>query len=420
MDFKIGVIADDLTGVTDTGSQFATLRLKTIGNIGNELPSDDAEVKILNTQSRCVTEMEAAKSAEEAAKAIYTEHPQFVMKKIDTALRGNIGIEVKTVLETLNLRTAAFIGAIPKIGRTTIDGIQLYHGVPVQSSILGTDQNNPNQVFTSSIQELFHDFPEITLEKVTLQELRSGEFRVIPSLNGEKKVIIFDIETDEDLDQAVRFTLNGSPPFLYVGSLGLAEALGRVVASQMYLEDRESKPAKVLNSNLQRVLFVSGSPNPNTQKQIAYLKSHSKLQFVEAEPFRLVNEAQYLIDLSDKVSKAINNEKMVFIHINSSTEKLLNLSSSLAEHFANLVEEVLASTEIDALVINGGETAYWVCRMVGIESIKIGGKISEVVAYGQPVSRRNKIKLIITKGGSVGEISIFADILNSLDRLSFL
>ena len=107
-----------------------------------------------------------------------------------------------------------------------------------------------------------------------------------------------------------------------------------------------------------------------------------------------------------------------FLYLKPNAEKLNNQSVDLAKTYARLVRNILRSTQIDAMVINGGETAYWVCRTVGIEGIEIGGAISVVAAYGKPLPTQSDLKLIITKGGSVGEEAIFNDILQFIDSLS--
>jgi uncharacterized protein YgbK (DUF1537 family) len=413
----IGAIADDLTGVSDTGAQFATLGLRTVGAVGIDLPSGYAEAKILNTQSRCAEPKDAEIIFEKAARAISVAHPQYILKKIDTALRGNIGIEVASLMETLDYRMAFFIGAIPKIGRTTINGNQLYYGVPIRNSLLGSDSNNPNPVFTSDIQELFLSVPQCRIEKVALPELRSKRYRIVPPENGFRKIIIFDVETDDDLDEAVRVTATVSDPFLYIGSLGLAESLGKMVAAQLNLENAEPGIGRDFTGfDYQRVLFVSGSPNPNTEKQIQYFKTNSPLEFIEAVPISLINNPRYLADLKMKLEKTITRDGKAFLYLKTNAGRLNNRSADLSKTYAGLIGEILESAQIDALVINGGETAYWICRMAGIENIEVKGAISVVAAYGRPsLSKLSDLKLIVTKGGSVGELAIFEKILHFLE-----
>lgn len=418
-DFVIGVIADDLTGVTDTGAQFATRGLRTIGSLDISLPSGFAEVIVLNTQSRCMKSEDAATECRKAAETISTARPEYVLKKIDTALRGNIGIEVATILETLDYRMAAFIGAIPRIGRTTRGGYQLYHGVPIQKSIVGSDPNNPNPVFTSDIQELFFGVPKCEVEKVTLRELRSKCHPIIPPRHGFRKIIVFDIETTKDLDEAVRMTSAVSDRFLYVGSLGLADSLAKMIAPGLPgSRDEESELEEVVRHNYQQVLFVSGSPNPTTREQIQKFKFCSQVEFFELEPISLLTDPHYLVESESRVERAIVKGGKAFLYLKPNAEKLNNQSVDLAKTYARLVRNILRSTQIDAMVINGGETAYWVCRTVGIEGIEIGGAISVVAAYGKPLPTQSDLKLIITKGGSVGEEAIFNDILQFIDSLS--
>ena len=58
----IAVVADDLTGVCDTGAQFASAGLRTIGSVDQEFRSEDIpQVLIVNTQSRSLEDREASR-----------------------------------------------------------------------------------------------------------------------------------------------------------------------------------------------------------------------------------------------------------------------------------------------------------------------------------------------------------------------
>ncbi len=98
------MIADDLTGVCDTGAQFASAGLRTIGSVTQEFKSKTVpRVLIVNTQSRSLEGREASLIIQQAACGLKRFEPKWFFKKIDTALRGNIAIEVFSMMEALGV-----------------------------------------------------------------------------------------------------------------------------------------------------------------------------------------------------------------------------------------------------------------------------------------------------------------------------
>ena len=140
----IAVIADDLTGVCDTGAQFASAGLRTIGSVSQEFKSETVpQVLLVNTQSRSLEGREASLVIQQTAAGLKRFEPKWFFKKIDTALRGNIAIEVLSMMEALGVRTVLYAASIPGAGRTTVNGCQFFRGVPIKESIHGEDRLNP-------------------------------------------------------------------------------------------------------------------------------------------------------------------------------------------------------------------------------------------------------------------------------------
>jgi uncharacterized protein YgbK (DUF1537 family) len=90
-------------------------------------------------------------------------------------------------------------------------------------------------------------------------------------------------------------------------------------------------------------------------------------------------------------------------------------SHDLVVALAKAISPLLKSNKLDGLVMIGGETGYAVCHAVGIERIEILGSISFVAAYGKPSESRTDIKVLVTKGGSLGEEDTLEKILNFID-----
>jgi D-threonate/D-erythronate kinase len=419
----IAIIADDLTGVCDTGAQLASAGLRTIGSVTQGfIPDQIPQVLIMNTQSRGMEPLAASSSVRQAAAQMKRIGPKWFFKKIDTALRGNVKVEILSAMESLEMKTALFVGAIPQAGRTTMGGCQFFKGIPITDSILGKDDLNPNPVPTSRISDLFVGEPGIEVEVIDLEQIRSGRLQIAPvQEGGAKKIFVFDAETDADIDHIVRASMKREPSaFLFVGALGLAGALGRslVAASSTYTNGqnglRQDKTDKIRGN---RILMVSGSPHPATREQIAHLVRLKIVKVIELEPERFLGHLDQCSAEAEEACRAgLEDPGRVLIHVGPNKPDRAFKGERLVTALGQIVHRILSSNEVDGLVAIGGETAFAVCQAIDIKSIEIYGTISAVAAYGKPVGTLKGVKMLVTKGGSLGEKDILEKIIRFLAR----
>ena len=417
----IAIIADDLTGACDTGAQLASTGLRTIACITHEFSADEIpQVLIANTQSRGMEPLAASKSVQQAAMRLKRMKPKWFFKKIDTALRGNIATEILSMMDTLGIGTALFVGAIPQAGRTTIGGCQFLHGIPITDSILGRDELNPNPVLTSRIADLFLKEPDTEVEVVDLDQIRSGRLDIDPSQKSKaKKIVIFDGETDEDIDRIVKGSMKlDTSSFLYVGALGLAGGLGGYLAPSIFPPwGREQTENLLEEIRARRILIVSGSPHPATQEQISHLRERNLAKVVEIEPDDLLqNLDNSTAETGRQCQAGLNELGRVLIYIGWTKPRKELEGRTLVVALAQLVRDLLASNEVDGLMLVGGETAFAICQAIGIKTIEICGTISAVAAYGKPQGAPKNINVMVTKGGSLGERDILEKVLNFISQ----
>jgi D-threonate/D-erythronate kinase len=421
----IAVIADDLTGVCDTGAQFASAGLRTVGSVTQEFKSKTVpRVLLVNTQSRSLEGPEASQLIQQTATELKRFEPKWFFKKIDTALRGNIAVEVLSMMEALEVCTVLHAASIPGAGRTTVRGCQFFRGIPIKESIHGEDRLNPNLISTSSNIELFSKTPKLKIESITLDEVRSGNLNISDRRRDESRtILIFDSETDDDLDTIVRASMKMDPSsFFYVGSFGLSSALGRYLADSLRIA---KIPNKTLNRQTvpfrkKRILVVSGSSHPMARAQISYLEKKGIAEIVRFEPEDLMEHLEACITEAGKTFQAaVDRRNTLVLSIGEGRSGIRRQSQELVIALAKVVHSLLESDEVDGLVLIGGETGYGVCRAAGIERIEILGNISFVAAYGRPEGSFPKIKFLATKGGSLGEEDILEKILNFVDTQAY-
>ena len=301
---------------------------------------------------------------------------------------------------------------------------QYFKGVPIKDSIHGEDRLNPNLISTSSNIELFSKIPKLKVESIPLDEVRSGNLDIVERRRDESRtILIFDSETDDDLDAIVRASMKIEPPsFFYVGSFGLSSALGRYLADSLGItkNHNETLNRKTVSFQKRRVLVVSGSSHPMARAQISYLGKKGIAEIVQFEPEDLMEHlGSCIAEAVETLQTAVDRQKKIVLTIGEGRSGIRRQSQELVIALAKVVRSLLESEEVDGLVLIGGETGYAVCRAVGIERIEIFGNISFVAAYGRPEGSLLKIRFLATKGGSLGEEDTLEKILNFVNTQGY-
>ena len=139
----IAVIADDLTGANDTALQFFLRGCKTQVAFGEDISLDEnlnTEVFALSTETRNVAADISLERVKKVSETILKEYNfEYIYKKMDSVLRGNVAIEISTILDSLKYDAAVIFPAFPSEGRTTVGGYHLLKGVPIQRTEFSRD-----------------------------------------------------------------------------------------------------------------------------------------------------------------------------------------------------------------------------------------------------------------------------------------
>lgn len=240
---RIGVVCDDLTGGGDIGSQFIVRGLKTrISRSVDDMvpPPPDTEVWIINTGSRALPPRQAGQRVRKALKALKEFSPDYIYKKIDSTLRGNIGSELDASLSEMELDSIPLCAAFPRMGRKTVDGIHYVDGKILAESHYARDAESP---------------------------VKESDIRVLLSSQMEhpEKIEVLDASTAEDMEK----NCAGRGGAFFSGAAAWAGKLADAwMASERKPEPLVFSPAPVL--------IVSGSLNPVTLRQVEYFKNSAE------------------------------------------------------------------------------------------------------------------------------------------------
>lgn len=228
-------VADDLSGAAETAAVLLsrTTRSRVVLSARSAAPGWPGEVTVVDLDSRHAPPGEAAGRVRAALAAAGPATPVF--KKIDSLLRGNVAAETAALAEDgAGVIVAA---ALPLAGRTVRGGVVHTGGTALH---LGGAWHAEAVPAPRSVAEALG----VPVTPVGLDAVRGprDELRAaVREALATGRPVVCDAETDADLDAvlaAVRLPAAGPPgsaPVLdprlrLVGSGGLAQALGRLLA----------------------------------------------------------------------------------------------------------------------------------------------------------------------------------------------
>ena len=355
------IVADDLTGACDTGALFAA-RGPVPVSIWPRRAAADTVVRVVDTESRTLTALDAAERAATVAAGGRARH---WFKKIDSTLRGPIGPEVDALMRATGVTTAILCPAFPAQQRVVLDRALLVAGTPVAATPIARDPSFPGGT-GSSVVDLLRPQLDRAMAWIPIDQLRAGSEALtarVRRLSGT--AIIADAETDADLEALVEAALGVTPQPLLVGSAGL----GRALAARLgLLGERVELPAGG------RWLFVAGSAHPATRRQVKEARAAGLT--VVATPERAVADRSEVI--------------------------------------ARLIEQAVAAIERerwDLVVVTGGETAVALWGALGADRMEVLGAPASGLALGQLRLAGREPLTVLTKAGGFGPPDLVVSLL---------
>ncbi len=195
----IAVIADDLTGAAELAAVGwrhglraevvlgnSDLHLKAIGE-GTPAEAGPANLVCVDTDSRSCPAAEAEERAATATKALLAAGAEWVFKKVDSVLRGNVAPEVTAMMRETDAPVALLVPANPSLGRVIRGGYYFVHGQPLHETEFARDPGHPRR--SSSVLELLE--PKSPGQ---IRSCRAGE--PLPT----RGIVVGDVGSKSDLD----------------------------------------------------------------------------------------------------------------------------------------------------------------------------------------------------------------------------
>ncbi|WP_340027906.1 four-carbon acid sugar kinase family protein [Paenibacillus sp. FSL H7-0940] len=424
---KLAIIADDLTGANDSGVQLARHGLKTsvLFNI-DEGPLTRYDAVVFDTDSRSISSQEAYDRVYQAAELLTNNGFETIFKKMDSTMRGNIGIEIDAVYDVVKPDFMMIAPGYPKNNRTILKGIHYLNGVPLADTEIAHDPKTP--VTISYLPDLLKQQTKYEVGEITVADLEAGQNHIRTKLEQLKTknipYVMVDSTEERHLELILQMTRELEYTFTWAGSAGIANYL----PAHYELESRAA--SLDIPENPGPILTVVGSVNKNSREQLHRLMRKSRVASVSFHSFKAVSATADRAEEMERVynevrDKALEGQDVVLystaeqvdIELARATGEIRGLNHTevsneivlaMGEICARLLEEGL----FKGVSMTGGDTAKQICLKWNIS----GFELLDELEIGVPISKFIGIDdlHVITKAGGFGKPDVFIHAIQKL------
>ncbi len=268
----------------------------------------------------------------------------------------------------------------------------------------------------------------VDILKLTGDPDRAGEYLDSVLADGAE-IVLFDVLDNRQLPVIGRLIWQfASPekPLFSVGSSGIEYAL---VAYWRSTGQLHKAPTWTSNGPAERIVAVSGSCSPVTDRQIQWAVEHDFFEIrIETgrfpEPEQVSAEVLRAIRLG---ADALASGMSVIAHTsrgpddlrlagNRSEREARAVHRCLGDALGRILQGILEQSSVTRVAVCGGDTSGYVARRLGIEALEMigpmapGSPLCRTHAPGQAADGRE----FVFKGGQVGRPDFFDSVLRGL------
>jgi uncharacterized protein YgbK (DUF1537 family) len=401
---SVVILADDFTGANDAGVSMAQAGMRVEVAL-DESHISDAQARIFNTDSRALpANLAAERVAALTEKVLGQRTPGWLVKKIDSTLRGNPGAEVEAMQRVAGVAAVIIAPAFPAAGRVTRNGKCYVNGVLLTETEFASDPKTP--VIHADVGALFSS------TSVNAQPADLPEILASATVDTPVRVVV-DAQTDADLDAVIGHALAADLRPLLVGSAGICDALSRQLS-----------PGKQ-----KTVLAIVGSMSEIAQKQIAIAATYPRCEHI----FIDINDvfSPQTVDYAQLIIAALSAGKHCLVHTCPDQQARHQVEALCARwkvsraecgericaYLGQLTRDVLAQVQPDALYLSGGDVAIAAARTLGAKGFRIQGRDAGCVPWGY-FSGCEWQRPVMTKAGGFGDETTLLKVLNFIEEKS--
>ncbi len=437
----IGAVADDLTGATTTGVLLARSKAKTAVYFNEEAAlnaegTDTLDAILISSNSRPLPAEEAYERVKAGTTALKNMGVQYFSKRIDTTLRGGVGVEVDAMLDVVGEDAiAVVVPAMPQSKRILVGGYSVIDGVALINTPVAQDVRTP--VKENYIPRLLAGQTKRKVGLVTLDYVLAGQASVELALKEQREkdcgVIVVDAITLEDVETiakaciALKWNVVAVDPGPFTSKLAFHRGLIGIEEPNIpQCDEVEGKT----------ILIAAGSATPVTKKQMEVLCEDPRHIRISVDPVPLIDDddsAKKEIDRAvDKAVELLESDyrprAILFetaLHgtlLNLEEEDAKrgytggksadNINAGLGAIVAKILEKV-GVEKVAGLYTTGGDTMVNVCNAVGVQSLELIDYVIPQTDIGRLVGSYSGLP-IVGKGGLTGNDNTACEIVSRL------
>ena len=350
------VLADDITGAAEIAGIAHRYGLRAMLSLHGRIPSCDADVLVVASDTRSYTADEAERTAAELTRSICAAFPgiadtHILFHKTDSALRGHVAEELRAMTENSPYAAALYMPANPSKRRTIHDGIYRIDGVPITGTPFRFDPEFP--ALTDSVSERF------------------------PGISTA------DAVTTEDVEAIVRQHLADAARRKTVMLAGAADLFTALVEQTFRLPHAVSAPFAGLPGDASMIV-VRGSTLSKAADLGIPVSCMPDAVFNATAPIQLWTtplRAEYAAEMQRRGRRgmviAIGEKEL-----RQGRDVAVYLRETMAEACGTMLETALP----DELVIEGGATAFAILRRMPWQAFSVTDEIAPGVVRCTPHS----------------------------------
>lgn len=386
---RIFMIADDLTGALDSGVFFASSGVDTSVSIDGTATEDNRNDALISViPSRHMEPQMAYDSIFDVVVRAKKLGYNVILKKTDSALRGNIGAELSATLKASEEKTLFFVPAYPDMNRVTRNGIQYIDGnIPVSESVFGSDPFNP--IKHSKITDVI---AETTDERAFYTNIQS---------EYENGIAIFNAETNEEIEDIVKTVSLERNVKIFAGCAGIAKA----VANRMDCHRKEK------NEELPRgnIAVFCGSVNPISIKQC-------DMAINDGAPLFVMTKMSVDSDIAQNMARYTqsNNVTLFRTSYKENEDGKMGTGEQVADRISGVIKEFVELAPKVILFIIGGDTLIAFMRKMKISTLYPMCDIYPGVILSK-YFYNGEWRYVISKSGGFGNEDLLKNIFTKLN-----
>lgn len=403
---EIIIIADNMTGAADTGVKFLEMTghsMKMVG-LDHKFSQAAAQGLALHTLTRNESALAAKLAMDRAADFVRRLEPKIIYKKIDSCLRGHVGLELGALVRDLQFKGALVAPAYPTFGRVTREGLHYVGGVLVSESEAAADPIRP--VTDSSLASIIGLDNDCLVRPLGLETIEKGAEAVAAAisemLNSDRPVLIAaDAVTDSHLDTLAEAGLRFKDRLILTGSAGLAGGLARLTGSQSALKFPES-PLEC------PILYFGGSTAQILHSQLAALRDMGCVDLLTVDIEKLMKSGGEL-PLPARPTDGRHLAVALPPPVEGTPPTGEDFSRRLVTAFGRFAASVVRAMKPRTIFISGGGTAHAILSCLNLNELWLKSEFlpGMVCMEAGPIH-------VITKAGSFGSPDILVKLHQSL------